>query len=70
MGKSPEKMPERNDLQLRWSAAPKPPGGFTREEKTAPCRRVEEYLDFLEEIEPAAGDEAPAKLYHERFELS
>ena len=69
MEKSPGMRPEKGDLLLRWSGEANPSRNtVNRKNDTAPGR-VEEYLDFLEEIGPVAQDDTPVKLYTEVFEL-
>jgi hypothetical protein len=69
--KSLQKKPaDVNDLDLHWAKA----SLVTREKRVdysvgvAP-KRVEEYLDFLEEIGPLQPDTAKPKIYSERFTL-
>ncbi len=68
MKKSPGKTADKYDLQLRWSPLEKSKE-TVREENTPVPRRVEAYLDFLEDIGPAVRDDTRVKLYTERFTL-
>jgi hypothetical protein len=68
MKKSQEKKTDIYDLELHWS--PVTPNSVNRvEEHTSGPRRVEEYLDFLEEVALPQRDDRPVKIYKERFSL-
>ena len=68
MKKSPAKIADVYDLELHWSPVLPASASRTEEHASAP-RRVEEYLDFLEEVVPIKPDNLRVKIYKERFTL-
>jgi hypothetical protein len=65
MKKSQAKTADKFDLKLHWSAVKPHPDAPA----SSSPKRVEEYLDFLEDIAPVKRDDTPVKLYKERFRL-
>jgi hypothetical protein len=68
MKKSRAKNCKEYDLELRW-APQEQPSRVMEERADTTVRRVEDYLDFLEEFPLRPDNKEPAKVFSEKFVL-